>query len=195
MRLTSPPRISVSSREDKEAKLKEFIAEAISLRHDENPAAISTIVSLVARATDSPAARALFAMAGELAAAGITVRVVLFETEALSDETIQPSLYDIAAIEVRQLHDQRFAAAHEQLSLGAGRVWIGDCMRRDPAKRDAFESYHTGQAAIAAYADASFARLWQKAAVSNRVRYAAVAAEVLLAGQQTPDAPPLATRR
>lgn len=197
MRLPSPPRIPVLSREDKEAKLKEFIAEALAAGHGGEVcvAEISAEISLVARAVDSPVVKAVLAMAGEIAAANRTIRVVVFDADTLHDDSTQSSLFDTAAIEVRALNDQRFASAHEQLSLGYGRVWIGDCMRRDPAKRDAFEMYHTGRDAFCAHARASFAKLWDKAAAPNRVLRTAVPADVLLAGQPADARQPASTRR
>ena len=104
----------------------------------------------------------------------------------MAEDVIQPSLLDISAIDVRMLTDQRFAAAHEQLSLGDGRVWIGDCMRRDPAKRDAFEMYHDNNLATAAHATASFAKMWDKSVPLRRVVSASVAASVMLASQPAP---------
>lgn len=196
MRLPSPPRIPALTREDKEAKLKDFIADALATRIGQSGIQSGTqMVSLVARAVDSPVSTALLAMASDIAAAGIAMRVILFETETLSEDSVQPSLLDVGAIEVRVLNDQRFASAHEQLSLGNGRVWIGDCMRRDPTKRDAFEMYHVDLPAISAHADVSFAKLWQKSAPVSRVLPAAVPADVLLAGQPAANVPPVSTRR
>lgn len=197
MRLPSPPRIPALTREDKEAKLKDFISDALAAGGKSAAAQKSGTqsISLVARAVDSPVATALLAMAADIAAAGIAIRVILFETETLSEDSVQPSLLDVGAIEVRVLNDQRFASAHEQLSLGNGHTWIGDCMRRDPSKRDAFEMYHVGLPAISAHADTSFAKLWQKSAVVSRVLPAAVPADVLLAGQPVANVPPVSTRR
>jgi len=50
--------------------------------------------------------------------------------------------------------------AHEQLVLGPETCWIGDCMRRDPAKCDAYESYVEGCGEAAGCAAVSFERLW-----------------------------------
>lgn len=186
MRLPSPPRIPVVSREDKEAKLKSFIADALAARRDGADAFGSTI-TLVARAPDSPVAQAVLAMAGDIAAANVALQVVLFENEPMSEDCVTQSLLDIGAIDARFLHDHRFASAHEQLVAGEGRVWIGDCMRRDPAKRDAFEMYHTGNIATAAHASASFLKLWDKSIAVNRVVSAKVAADVILANQQPVD--------
>lgn len=195
MRLPSPPRIPVVSREDKEARLKAFIAEALTAHRERSGENAAGNISLVARAPDSPVAKAVLAMAGEIAAANVTVRVVLFESEALSEDAVQPSLVDVGAIEIRMLGDQRFASAHEQLALGFGRVWIGDCMRRDPGKRDAFEMYHTGHDAISGHADASFAKLWHKSTALSRMLPTSVPADVLLAGHPLAGTAPLPTRR
>jgi hypothetical protein len=189
MRLPTPPRIAIVSREDREAKLKSFVLEALAARDE---AAIE--FTLVARAPDSPVAQALLAVLPEISAANIAVRVVLFETEPLAEEIVQSSLLDAGSVEVRMLADQRFAAAHEQLSVGGGRVWIGDCMRRDPAKRDAFEMYHGGDAAIAGHANSSFAKMWEKSVALNRVVPASVAANAMLAGQTAGDGPSASRR-
>lgn len=187
MRLPSPPRIPVVSREDKEAKLKLFIADALAARRG-GAESFGETITLVARAPDSPVAQAVLAMAGEIAAANVAVRAVLFENEPMSEDSVAQSLLDVGAIDARFLNDQRFASAHEQLVVGDGRVWIGDCMRRDPAKRDAFEMYHTANVTTAAHASASFAKLWDKSIALNRVVSAKVAADVILAGQQPADA-------
>ncbi|MEQ1653189.1 MAG: hypothetical protein ABL897_11930 [Hyphomicrobium sp.] len=194
MRLPSPPRISVVSREDKEAKLRDFIAQAMAARRASPLDTFGEIFTLVARAPDSPVAQAVMAMASEIAAANIAVRVVLFETEPMSEDTVQASLLDVASIEMHMLTDIRFAAAHEQLVLGRDQVWIGDCMRRDPMKRDAFEMYHDAHASTAAHATASFAKLWEKSTPLSRVINATVSANVIHAGQTTPDADSAATR-
>ncbi|NOT71175.1 MAG: hypothetical protein HOP09_07780 [Hyphomicrobium sp.] len=183
MRLPSPPRIVVVSREDKEAKLRDFIAQALAARRGEPVQAFGEIFTLIARAPDSPAAQAVLAMAPEIAAANIAIRVVLFETEPMSEDTVQASLLDVTAIDMRMMADQRFAAAHEQLSLGRDRVWIGDCMRRDPIKRDAFEMYHEAHAPAAGHADASFLKMWDRSVPLSRVMPSAVSANVILAAQ------------
>jgi hypothetical protein len=188
MRLPSPPRISVISREDREARLKDFIAAAIVQRREASLEAFGETFTLVARAPDSPVAQALLAIADEITAANIAIRVLLFETEPLSEDHVQTSLLDVGAIEVRMLTDHRFAAAHEQLSLGQDRVWIGDCMRRDPAKRDAFEMFHNADAAIAGHANASFVKMWEKSMPLRRMVSASVAANALLANQPAAEA-------
>ena len=43
--------------------------------------------------------------------------------------------------EVRWARKPRLIEAHEQLVLGPQTCWIGDSMRREPAKCDAYETY------------------------------------------------------
>lgn len=194
MRLPSPPRISVVSREDKEAKLRDFIAQALAARRASPLDTFGETFTLVARAPDSPVAQALMAMAGDIAAANIAVRVVLFETEPMSEDTVHASLLDVSSIDMRMLTDLRFAAAHEQLVLGRDQVWIGDCMRRDPMKRDAFEMYHAAQASTAAHATVSFNKLWDKSTPLNRVVGSSVSTNAMLAGQKASESDSTATR-
>lgn len=195
MRLPSPPRIVVVSREDKEAKLKSYIVAALAAHRDGTSMLRGDALTLVARAPDSPVAQAVLACTSEIAAAGVALRVVFFETEPMSEDVVQASLLDVSGIELRMLTDVRFASAHEQLVLGSEQVWIGDCMRRDPMKRDAFEMYHEANAVIAAHAAASFTKLWAKSTPLCRVLPASVSANVILAGQQTAEPTDAATRR
>ena len=195
MRLPSPPRIVVVSREDKEAKLRDYISAALNARRDSALSPFGETFTLLARAPDSPVAQAVLAMSAEIAAANIAIRVVFFETEPMSEDTVQASLLDVSGIELRMLTDLRFAAAHEQLVLGREQAWIGDCMRRDPMKRDAFEMYHDADAAIAGHASASFAKLWDKSTPLSRVVAASVTANVILAGQPSSDISGAAPRR
>ena len=62
--------------------------------------------------------------------------------------------------EIRWARHPRLIEAHEQLVLGPETCWIGDCMRRDPAKCDAYESYVEGCGEAAGCAAVSFERLW-----------------------------------
>ena len=54
----------------------------------------------------------------------------------------------------------RLADAHEQLVINDAACWVGDCMRRDPSKRDAFECYAPAHPEASRTAAVSFARLW-----------------------------------
>ena len=47
--------------------------------------------------------------------------------------------------------------------LGRHSVWFGDCMRRDPDKRDAFTCFVTGSADTVVQTRATFQRVWAAA--------------------------------
>ena len=198
MRLTASPTVVFNTRDGKEAKLKDLIARDIQTRKDTPNAAAPSRFTVIARAPDSVVAQALISSAAGIAAAGIEVSAILFESETTFEETPQAlSLLEIPGVICRVLRDQRFAAAHEQLVLNEGCVWIGDCMRRDPTKRDAFEMFHDGNKVAEQHATASFNRLWAHAKPVERAQATATAAhDLVIAGQ--PDQPinaPAATRR
>jgi hypothetical protein len=182
MRLNASRPILSANREEKEAKLKDFIAEDMAERKaaGRNAPAVYTVI---ARGTDSPILRALDSLASEISENQISLQILLFDAELPVDESVQVAGVTLpASAGTRYLHDARFASAHEQLVLGLDRVWIGDCMRRDPAKRDAFELYHDQDATAAGYAAASFSRLWTKAMSCRRGSSAGIA-HLLVAGQ------------
>ncbi len=163
MRMAPSPRLLQVGREVKEAKLRDFVAEDIANRVSGGQFQDGTTYTLLARAPDSPVVRALLEIAGELTAARITIQAIFLDLDVAAEDRNQPTLLDKARVEFRLLSDYRFAAAHEQLVLSPAKMWLGDCMRRDPAKRDAFELFHADDAAAARYAQISFTRLWATA--------------------------------
>lgn len=177
MRLDQPSRSVIDPRTEKESRLKSFIAEALS-------ATETVSVTLVARATDSPVARALAAAVTDSGRSDLQVNVVLFDIDGVVEDHADASILDLRMAQFRVLHDARFAAAHEQLVVGTNRAWIGDCMRRDPQKRDAFEFFHADSFADAAHAIASFSRIWGKAKPLARTVGRALAPEVIAAGRE-----------
>lgn len=145
---------------DKEARLKDFISEVFATR-GEDPAR-EICLTLFARNPDSPVARALHAASSEGLIEGAHILVVLSDTTV--DEPSVASVVDIPGVECRVLPDAAgFGPAHEQMTIGHTRVWIGDCLRRDPAKRDAFELYHGNDSTNCVFAIASFEKLWSRA--------------------------------
>jgi hypothetical protein len=116
---------------------------------------------LLARSPRSPVAQALRASAGKLATANVSIRAIFCECEpvAAGAETLPFGLPG----EVRIARDTRLLAAHEQLVLAIDRVWIGDCMRREPSKRDAYERFAANCLETAVLASRSFERLWRAA--------------------------------
>jgi hypothetical protein len=158
MRIASPSRLMTMSRTDKEARLKDFIGEALAASRETS--APDASITLFVRNPDSPVARALNAALSEGGAEAARIRILICDTNA--DEPSTPSLLDNPDVEFRVLADPNFAPAHEQLTIGHAHVWIGDCLRRDPTKRDAFELYHPNDLAIGVFATASFEKLWAR---------------------------------
>ena len=120
-------------------------------------------ISLIARAPDSAIAQALLQIGDELAARRVTVRVVFAVLPRDADAgcwTSQSAAVPFAR-DVRWARNPRYIDGHEQLVLGPAASWIGDCMRRDPARRDMLEQSKGNCAATAALATASFAQFWR----------------------------------
>lgn len=158
MRISSPSQLMTMSRTEKETRLKDFIVESLTALA-EGPGGSGTVTMLV-RSIDSPTARALWA-AVSASSAALEIRVIVADTHA--EESSLSSLRDLPGIEFRLLSDPRFGASHEQLVVGRTHVWIGDCLRRDPNKRDAFELYHKADPVARKCATVSFEKLWARA--------------------------------
>jgi hypothetical protein len=157
MRISTPSRLMTMSRTDKETRIKDFIAESLTAVA-EGPGG-DGIVTVIVRNNESPAARALCAALSETAAT-LDVRVIVADTRV--EDASSPSLAAIPGVECRHLGDPRFGASHEQIVVGRTHVWIGDCLRRDPNKRDAFELYHKADPIARKCATVSFERLWAR---------------------------------
>jgi hypothetical protein len=159
MRLRPPLLVSVTRHEEKEHKLQEFICRHLQgLGHagDMHPA---NDLLIVARSLGSPLVKAVAGLTHEIAAAGRSARMIL----AHIDGEPQPEDWGRTITfshEIRWAKHPRLIEAHEQLVLGPQTCWIGDCMRRDPAKCDAYESYVEGCGEAAGCAAVSFERLW-----------------------------------
>jgi hypothetical protein len=158
MRFSPKARMNVVTKEDKEERLRAFIA-----RHIEAQTALGTPVGettyrLLALSAESPAASALNHLAPELSAAGIKVEALLIRRSSASMHE---------AADCRFVTDVRLLDAHEQLVLDATTVWIGDCMRRDPLRRDSYELYSDTCPATAGRAVRSFAQIWRAAGPSG----------------------------
>lgn len=184
MRISSPSRLMTVSRTDKETRLKDFIAESLTALA-EGPGGNGSVTMMV-RSVDSPTARALSAALAEVPLLPLDIRVIVADTR-VEDATL-PSLRDITSIEFRLLNDPRFGASHEQLVVGRTHVWIGDCMRRDPNKRDAFELYHKADPVVRKCAAVSFEKLWSRAKPLLPLKGAGLSPEIIAAGNG-PDLP------
>ncbi|MEZ5842992.1 MAG: hypothetical protein R3D27_04580 [Hyphomicrobiaceae bacterium] len=148
------PRIEIVKRENKEEKLVDFTRECLAASPDAAPA-----VTVLARSLSSPVVRALAKVLDETSAAPTALRVILVQTDGL--DTADAPLAGHAT-SYRWARQARLADAHEQIVIGTS-TWIGDCMRRDPSKRDAFECYSANCAQSARWAAMAFERLWSHA--------------------------------
>ena len=160
---TSPPAARVVKHEDKMETLRTFILAALlSPQTGVVSGDTSGVVTLVARSAESPVAKALVSLGAELASRNMTVRAIFCQLEpektAAGWSIAGP---DIAfARDLRWAGNPRLADAHEQLVLGSTISWTGDCMRRDPARRDSYENFGTADANTANTLRVSFERLW-----------------------------------
>lgn len=150
----TPPRMHVVRKEEKEARLNAFLTEQLAAAAGRETAARD--LSVIARSFESPILKALAGHAAMIAAASLTVRVVVVQSEGASPEVTALLKGVPACIGC----DGRLLDAHEQLAIGDQIAWIGDCMRREPMKRDAYEIYSSDCAETAALAHRSFERVW-----------------------------------
>lgn len=152
------PRMDVVKREDKETRLNSFILNHL------NASVARTGAQdwlLIARSPESPVVVALSNLAPVLQRSGIKVQALF--TQCAPGSIDQSNAANVPfASDVRFTNDLRILDAHEQLRLDATTSWVGDCMRREPAKRDAFECYATGCAITADWSAKAFERLWSK---------------------------------
>lgn len=144
-------------KDEKEARLKAFVSRHLEARAAEGDAHEEIAYRLLALSAESPAARALDALAPELSAAGVKVEIVLVR-HAKTDHTSP-----LAFADCRYATDIRLLDAHEQLVLDATTAWIGDCMRRDPLKRDTYELFCDRCTVTAGHAARSFDHIWNAA--------------------------------
>jgi len=174
MRVRPPLPVSVTRHDEKEQKLREFVRHHI-ISAGAGSTAGHRMVMVVARSAESPVVKALAGLSSEIQSAGYALRIILaqLDHEALP-ETWERDMGGLCS-DVRWARRPRLVEAHEQLVLSPTVCWIGDCMRRDPAKCDAFETYVEDCGEAAGCAAVSFERLW---VVSEPVRRMAPSAPV-----------------
>jgi hypothetical protein len=159
MRMRTPLRVNVTRHEEKAQKLQEFLLQHVAAQHHCDASRRSTHLLVVARSLESPVVRAIASLGHEIAAAGLAVRIILahIDRDALLDEWGRGVAF---MHEIRWARHPRLIEAHEQLVIDTETCWIGDCMRRDPTKCDAYESIVEGCGEAAGCAAVSFERLW-----------------------------------
>ena len=149
------PSHSDAAQQEREQQIARFIRQYLDMAAHDGPQS----VLLVARSGASPVARALKDAAVEIASRGIAVRMIVASEERVQD--FWPPTAGRHAREMRIARNPRLLDAHEQLVLGQRATWFGDSLRRDPLKRDAFESFTADDAAAAGRARSTFERLWR----------------------------------
>ena len=143
---------------EKISRLTAFIADDLDARAAIGMHATDACYLLIARSAESPVAQALRAHADRISSMGIRLRAIFSEIDQAGAHLAAPF---VVPSECRIARDSRLLAAHEQLVLTPTRTWLGDCMRREAGKRDAFERYAHDCAQTGAHATRSFESLWR----------------------------------
>ncbi|MCB1521503.1 MAG: hypothetical protein KDJ37_13125 [Hyphomicrobiaceae bacterium] len=200
MRFDAPPAMRVIKKEHKETQLKAFVGDQVAAQLEaagEN--ACARVFLLVVRSNESPVIRALASLAPELAGANISLKVVVTPAGGDTTGTWPDELSGL--LDCRVILDPRLLDAHEQLWLDPTTAWIGDCMRREPAKRDAYECYAADSRETARFVRTAFMRIWEMAKPidnpprSNGEVSAGEQIDPHLAASAATDTPPLASTR
>jgi hypothetical protein len=161
MTLKALPSFGLVRREEKEVRLRAFIAEFLSRRSKQpGPAAPSLLV--LARSAESPVAKAAMSLAAYHKDRDFSLRAI-FAMLGTADTTYIAEACRSSnwTVQIRWARDLRLMDAHEQLVLDETTSWIGDCMRREPLKHDAFEAFSADCAETARGVTVFFERLWQ----------------------------------
>lgn len=180
MRPKTPPFKPFETKEERESTIIAFIREAL----DESTSGRDDAIALLARSPSSPVVAALLSLSDELAARRIGAAIVLAGgAAAAEDETWSLSFSAKFIHEIRLTSHPRVLDGHEQLIVGERSVWYGDCMRRDPLKRDAFAQFLANDPASVRAGRFTFRSLWRGA--QSIYRNAALSSVVVTASGET----------
>ncbi len=153
--------MQVVKREEKETRLTQFVLGEIA----EGRVSLTGQWCVVALSMDSPVITALRRVVNDLGgASALRINVVLTR---IGKHDGGDDFGVIDALAIRTAQNSRLLDAHEQLVLGSASSWTGDCMRRDPRERDAFETFGGDNVELAVWALKSFERLWRGARPLN----------------------------
>lgn len=152
--------------EEKEENLARFIGYYLDrLSITEAPDEAQRSVTLLARSPLSPSARAVLGLAQEISAHDVQMFVIFCKLEPAEqiadwiDLAVTPC-DGLARLDLRWARSTSLLDAHEQMVLGTQLSWSGDCMRREPEKRDAYELFATFNSEATQRAMRSFHALW-----------------------------------
>lgn len=161
MRAKSPSGCQVVKKDQKCAVLRAFVLRSLESRRLSG--ADFSSICLVARSFESPAARVLASLADEISALRIDVRAVItaIDSNEFGGDSVVKLCAPFTADNTRVVHDARLYDAHEQLILDDATVWVGDCMRREPSKTDAYERFAENCAVTTKWSQQAFGNLWR----------------------------------
>lgn len=155
----------VVRRDEKFGKLTAFLANELPGALD-RAAGTPLNIDLVARSPESPVAQALMVALAEVGDEHVEIRALFaIEPEAAAFGGT------LANVTVRCTPSSRFDDAHEQLSIGDQVAWIGDSMRRDPSKLDAYERFISGDLEPCGWNSHAFRQLWALSSAPRRARF------------------------
>ena len=127
------------------------------------------IVSITARSPASPVMLAMQASADDLRSRDVIVRAVLSDVDP---EKALRSAWQVMSMLapdhehtdlIRWANAPAILEAHEQLILGDRMCWLGDAMRREPGRRDAFDIFEADAKRTCTLAAKSYSAMWQHA--------------------------------
>lgn len=167
--------MQVVKREEKETRLTQFVLSEIAAGR----VSLSGEWRVVALTFESPVVQALHRVICELGEASeLSIRVVLTDRGRHDAGDL---FVGAGSLALRTSQSSRLLDAHEQLVLGSRSSWTGDCMRRNPRERDAFETFGGDDEQLAEWARRSFDRLWSNslpAKVQGRSKEAMMSPEL-----------------
>ncbi len=155
MKAYNPAASKLDQYQAKTSEIAAFVSNQVAYLSDQAQATSELLV--IAGASQNPVVSAVRAAVSEGGPLGLKLKLILAtmpETDFANEMTA------LAPLEVRVTSSQDLRHAHEQLVIGDGATWIGDCMRRDPTKRDALQSFNTSCEDTIRWARISFDRIW-----------------------------------
>ena len=133
----------------------------------DEPSLTQRTATLIARSPASPMARALLTVLTECESLAVRVEVLFAKAEPADQmaqwlEVFARNHATDPFLLLKKAENPALIDAHEQLVLGTTFSWQGDCMRRDPETRDAFETFECFNSEAAKRATRTFQALWPK---------------------------------
>jgi hypothetical protein len=146
--------MQVVKREEKETKLTQFVLGEIAAGR----VSLSGRWDILALSMESPVVAAVNRVIADLGGSpDLAARILVVSGGAHKTIGKFSGIKDLA---VRHSQCTSLLDAHEQLVLGVNSSWTGDCMRRNPRERDAFERFGAGDEKLTTWSQRSFDRLW-----------------------------------